>query len=32
MLHHDQMGFIPGILGWFNTQNQSMKIQYVNNI
>lgn len=29
IIHHDQMEFIPGMRGWFNTQNQSM--QYTTN-
>jgi hypothetical protein len=30
--HHDQVGFIPGVKGWFNIWNFINVIQYINKL
>lgn len=31
-MHHDQVGFSPGMQAWFNTQNQSWVTHQINSI
>ena len=30
ILHHEQLGFIPGLERWFNTQKSTNIIYYIN--
>jgi hypothetical protein len=32
MIHPDQVGFIPGMQGWFNIRKSSKVIQYINKL
>jgi hypothetical protein len=32
IIHHDQLGFMLGMQGWFNTQKSINVIQYINKL